>query len=66
MIDIIATAFSLIGAVLTASGKPSWMPASLVTYVIGSLFWGVYAYQTNQMPLLMLNVVFVVVELYGL
>lgn len=65
-IDVIATAASIIGAILTASGKPSWMPASLTVYIIGSVFWGIYAFQTNQMPLLVLNVVFILIEGWGL
>lgn len=65
-IDILATIASLVGAVLTASGKPSWMPASLLTYVIGSIFWSIYAFNTHQIPLLVLNITFIIVELYGL
>lgn len=66
MIDWIATAFSLIGAIYTAIGRPRYMPHALTAYILGSICWAAYAYNTDQISLLVLNIVFIVIEGYAI
>lgn len=64
-IDHIATAFSIVGAILLSAGLPSLVPASLIIQILGGILWSAYAIKTAQKPLLIVNIAFIIVELIG-
>ena len=66
MVEYLATALSITGAILLAIGLPILVPLSLLVQIAGGLLWCVYAHTTDQMPLLTVNIAFIIVEIVGL
>ena len=61
LISWIATFFTLWGAIKAAK-KSKWC---WPTYTVGSILWVVYATLTMQPALIVVNLIFIVVNLYG-
>lgn len=66
MLEWLAVALSIVGALYMTTGKPKHVPYSLLSYLLGSVLWSIYAVQTSQLSLLILNIFFIVVETIAL
>ena len=64
-IDWIAFGFSFIGCIFTVQGKPELIKYGFIFWVIGGVLWIIYTYSAGLWSLVAVNVLFTIVEVFG-
>ena len=62
MIDQIATALSIFGAILNAKGKIS----GFFVWIIGNTLWVIYGYLTEQLYIMVVFATYTIISIYGI
>ena len=64
-LEYVATSLSISGGALLALADPSLVPHSLLLQIAGGTLWSIYSIRTHQIPLLIVNLCFILIEMIG-